>query len=140
MFRKKAAPLDRATARRQFLALKPVRNPVIAWEEVENGILLIVTPRSTPLLKITQFLLPLSEDERKRRVALDPIAADVWRRCDGATPIGTISGELQKKYNLGAREAELSLQQFFQTLGRRGFVAFGNEQASQTPQNKPRKK
>ena len=31
---------------------------------------------------------------------------------------------LQREYKLGVKEAELSLQQFFKDLGRRGYIGF----------------
>lgn len=125
---KKSRPKpDRAQARRQFLALKPARNPKIDWAEVENRVVLTITPTNNWAMKILTFFLPLSEEERKKRVALDPLGSDVWRLCDGKTTIAQISKSLQDGYKLKAPEAELSLRQFFQTLGKRGYIAFAVE-------------
>ena len=38
--------------------------------------------------------------------------------------IGEIASRLAAKYQIGTREAELSLQQFFKEIGRRGYVGF----------------
>lgn len=122
--RAKGKKVDRATARRQFLALKPLRNPAIEWEAVENGVILTIASQNNWATKLLNIFLPLSDEERKRRIALDAIAGDVWKLCDGKTSIEAISKALQSEYNLGSKEAELSLQQFFQTLGKRGFVGF----------------
>ena len=127
MAKKSKPPIDRAQARRQFLALKPARNPKIDWAEVENRVILTITPPNNLAMKILTFFLPLSEAERKKRVALDPLGSDVWRLCDGQTSIAQISKALQQTYKLKAPEAELSLRQFFQTLGKRGYVAFAME-------------
>jgi len=119
----KAKP-DRATARRQFLALKPLRNPSIEESETEGRVLLTITPPDTRFSKVLGFFLPLSPEERKKRVVLDPLGSHVWRLCDGNTTMEAISKSLQKTFKLGTLEAEQSLRQFFQTLGKRGYVGF----------------
>ncbi len=119
--------LDRAGARRQFLALRPLRNPDIQEEDAEGRVLLIITPPETRASKILGFFLPLSPEERKKRVVLDPIGSHVWHQCDGQTSIEVISKSLQKTFKLGTLEAEHSLRQFFQTLGKRGYIGFVQE-------------
>ncbi|HEX8463062.1 MAG TPA: PqqD family protein [Abditibacterium sp.] len=117
---KKKAP-DRARARREFLALRPARNPIIGWDESEGRVLLVVPrPNTWKIRLINRFF----EVPATRRVDLDALGSFVWKRCDGQTTIEKLSRELQREYKLGAREAELSLQHFFQTLGRRGYIGF----------------
>jgi len=113
--------IDRATARREFMALKPVRNPNLGWDEVEGRIVLRVPRPDTWQVKIINVFFPVPEE---RKVVLDPIGSDVWRVCDGETPIAEVMKVLQREYKLGAKEAELSLQQFFKDLGRRGYIGF----------------
>ncbi len=115
---------DRATARRQFLALRPFRNPLIEESDAEGRVLLVITPPETRLSKILGFFLPLSPEERKKRVVLDPLGSHVWRMCDGGHSMEEIAKSLQKTFKLGTLEAEQSLRQFFQTLGKRGYVGF----------------
>ena len=119
--KKKKRPLDRATARREFMALKPLRNPKLGWEEVENRVVLRVPRPNSWQVKIVNIFFPVPEE---RKVVLDPIGSDVWRVCDGQTPIAEVVKILQREYKLGAKEAELSLQQFFKDLGRRGYIGF----------------
>ena len=119
--KKKKRPLDRATARREFMALKPLRNPKLGWDEVENRVVLRVPRPNTWQVKLINIFFPVPEE---RKVVLDPIGSDVWRVCDGQTPIAEVVKVLQREYKLGAREAELSLQQFFKDLGRRGYIGF----------------
>jgi hypothetical protein len=119
---KKTVQVDRATARREFLALRPGRNPRVEWEEVEGKVMLRV-PRPTDWkFKLAKKLFPIPDEPKI--VALDAIGSHVWVRCDGKNSIDTLSKELQSAYKLSAREAELSLQQFFKELGRRGYVGF----------------
>lgn len=117
---KKRVP-DRATARREFMALKPLRNPKLGWDEVEGRVVLRVPRPDTWQVKLVNVFFPVPEE---RKVVLDPIGSDVWRVCDGATPISEVIQVLQREYKLGAKEAELSLQQFFKDLGRRGYIGF----------------
>ena len=119
--KKPARKLDRATARREFLALKPLRNPKLGWEEVEGRVVLRVPRPDTIQVKLINIFFPVPEE---RKVVLDPIGSDVWRVCDGQTPIAEVVKVLQRNYKLGAREAELSLQQFFKDLGQRGYIGF----------------
>ena len=119
--KKPGRKLDRATARREFLALKPLRNPNLGWEEVEGRVVLRVPRPNTLQVKIVNVFFPVPDE---RKVVLDPIGSDVWRMCDGETPISEVGKLLQRQYKLGAREAELSLQQFFKDLGRRGYIGF----------------
>ena len=128
--KKKTRKLDRATARREFLALRPLRNPNLGWEEVEGRVVLTVPRPDTIQVKLINIFFPVPE---ARKVVLDPIGSDVWRVCDGQTPIAEISQILGRNYKLGTREAELSLQQFFKDLGRRGYVGFA------VPTNKAKK-
>jgi len=115
---------DRATARRQFLALRPFRNPLIEESDIEGRVLLVITPPDTRLSKVLGLFLPLSPEERKKRVVLDPLGSHVWRMCDGQHSMEEIAKSLQKTFKLGTLEAEQSLRQFFQTLGKRGYVGF----------------
>lgn len=121
---------DRATARRQFLALRPFRNPKIEQSDAEGRVLLTITPPDTRLSKVLGFFLPLSPEERRKRVVLDPLGSHVWRMCDGETSMEAISKSLQKTFKLGTLEAEQSLRQFFQTLGKRGYVGFAQDPSS----------
>ena len=120
MAKKKAVP-DRARVRREFLALRPAHNPIIGWKEVEGRVVLTVPrPNNWKIRLINRFF----EVPPSRTVDLDALGSFVWLRCDGQTSIDKLSRELQREYKIGAREAELSLQQFFEVLGRRGYIGF----------------
>ena len=122
--KKAKAPVDPAKARREFLALRPARNPKLDWEDVEGRVVLTIPRPNTLQIKLLNIFFPVPES---RKVVLDPIGSNVWRRCDGTTAIEKISKALQSDYQLGAREAELSLRQFFQDLGKRGYIGFAVE-------------
>lgn len=120
---RKAAP-DRAAVRRQFLGMHPLRNPEIRWAEEEGRIVLTIPRQRNWRTRLANVFFPVPEEHR---VALDAIGSDVWRWADGETSIGQMVQQLSSGYKIGNREAELSLQQFFKDLGRRGYVGFAVE-------------
>lgn len=113
-----------------MLRLCPVRNPNLEWEEQEDRVVLLVKHgnKKSWKLRIAQHFVTVPQD---RRVVLDAIGTDVWQMTDGQTTIGHIAKTLAKKYKLSPREAELSLQQFFKELGRRGYIGFTKENDEQ---------
>lgn len=121
---KPAAP-DRTRARREFLALRPARNPAIEWVEAGNKVVLTIPRAHNWKVRLINVFFPVPDH---KKVELDTIGSHVWLRCDGQNTIENLSRELQREYKLGGREAELSLQQFFKDLGRRGYIGFAAEQ------------
>lgn len=115
---------QKAPSWREMLELRPVRNPGLEWTEGEDDRVVIHVKHNFAKnwkVKAINFLIPLPSE---RSVALDAIGTDVWRLMDGENTVGRIARELAKKYKLQPREAELSLQQYFKELGRRGYVGF----------------
>jgi Coenzyme PQQ synthesis protein D (PqqD) len=108
-------------SRRELLALRPLRNPALEWAVEEGQVVLEIKRASNWKTKLLNIFVPLPES---RRVVLDPIGSDVWQMLDGETTIEYIGKSLAKKHKLTPREAELSLQQFFKELSRRGYVGF----------------
>lgn len=111
---------------REMLQLRPVRNPNLEWSEEEGRVVLLVRQSSEKNWKtrLVGLVVPLPED---RRIVLDAIGTDVWQMTDGENTLGGIAKKLAGKYKLSPREAELSLQQFFKELGRRGYIGFLEE-------------
>lgn len=132
--RKRSRKSDPAHARREFLALRPMRNPALEWQEEEGHVVLHVTLTHTWKTRVLNLFFQVPRD---RRVILDAIGSSVWHMLDGQATIGQIAKALASQYKLNAREAELSLQQFFKDLGRRGYVGFMIEAEPATPQTEP---
>ena len=122
--------IDRRTARRQFLGLRPLRNPKIEWADHQGRALLTIPRPKNWKIAVVNLFFPVPES---RDVALDAIGSDVWRLCDGQHTIAQISQKLGAQYKLGQREIELSLQQFFKDLGRRGYIGFVTEKPAVEP-------
>ena len=111
---------------REMLQLRPVRNPGLEWEEEEGRVVLHIRHFEKQNWKMRLLNLMISMPDN-RRVVLDAIGTDVWQMTDGQNTLGRIAKKLAQKYKLSPREAELSLQQFFKELGRRGYVGFVKE-------------
>ena len=111
---------------REMLLLKPTRNPGLAWVEEGERIVLTIHHGTHTGWKARLIGMAVSVPQH-RRVELDAIGSDVWRMTDGKNTLGFIAKNLAKKYKLSPREAELSLQQFFKELGRRGYIGFLKE-------------
>jgi len=131
---KRSRKADPAHARREFLALRPMRNPALEWSEEDGHVILEIKLAESWKTRILNLFFQVP---RGRRVALDAIGTDVWQMLDGQHTIGQIAKSLASKYKLNAREAELSLQQFFKDLGRRGYVGFMVEAEPTPSQSKP---
>ena len=111
---------------REMLQLCPARNPNLEWTEEEGKVVLLIRHEmgKTWKTRLLRLFVSLPED---RRVSLDAIGSDVWQMIDGKNTLGQIAKALAKKYKLSGREAELSLQQYFKELGRRGYIGFIKE-------------
>lgn len=133
--KKRAAPAapDRGQVRREFLALRPFRNPDVGWEETDGRVTLTVKRGTDWKVKLVNMLFPVPAE---KRIVLDAIGSDVWRLCDGHINMDGIARRIGAQYQVGARQAELSLQQFFKDLGRRGYVAFVTDVAPGTQKSK----
>lgn len=131
----KAKTKQSAPTWREMLQLRPVRNPNLEWTEEEDRVVLQIRhfEKKSWKMRLLNLLIPMPDN---RRIVLDAIGTDVWRLIDGQNTLGTIAKKLAEKYKLSPREAELSLQQFFKELGRRGYVGFLTEDEKQSTQNR----
>ncbi len=133
MKRKTRGGLDR----KAWLALCPWRNPALTWFEEEERVILHIQRQQSWKTKIVNLFVPLPAE---RKIALDAIGTHVWRMLDGKNSVSVIARSVAKEYKLMEREAELSVQQFFRELARRGYVGFSEpEKSPDKAQNKPTK-
>jgi hypothetical protein len=116
----KGAPKG-AVTRRELLSICPVRNPALEWAEEDEQVVLHVKRANNWKTRLITIFTQVPES---RRVVLDPIGTHVWLMMDGETTFEAIAKSLAGEFQLMPREAELSLQQFFKELGRRGYVLF----------------
>lgn len=121
----------RTPTRGEWLAMRPLRNPKLEWhEDKDNGHIVLTIQRVTNWkTRVLGLMVPIPDE---KTVVLDKIGTDVWKMLDGKNTVGQIAKALARSYQIEPREAELSLQQFFKELGRRGYVGFWVEDTAQT--------
>lgn len=123
------AKSKRPPSRAEWLAMRPLRNPQLGWHEDDSHVVLTIQRATNWKTKLLGLLVPIPDE---KTVVLDKIGTDVWKMLDGETTVGQIAKTLARSYQIEPREAELSLQQFFKELGRRGYVGFWVEDKAQT--------
>jgi hypothetical protein len=117
LVRRKRGP---AVTREEALSAQPVRHPAITWEVQDSGLVLLTVPLAVkPWVRLIKFLVSVPDT---RPVELDEVGSDVWQWCDGQRTVRELIAQLAAAHRLDAREAEVSLTQFLQTLARRRFV------------------
>ena len=93
-------------ARSQALQARPIRNPALKWEEMDNGEVRIILPRRRDSIgKLLQVLFYIPE---KRPVNLDLVGAKVWKMADGEHTVDDITDALMEDHKLHRREAEIT--------------------------------
>ena len=117
--RQKTAP---QMTREQAMSARPVRNPSLKARENDEGETVVVLPRRKDWvgrLLAWAFFVPES-----RPIVLDEVGTFVWEHCDGTRTVSDVVGLLAAEYKLSRREVEVSLTDYFKTLGKRGMVGF----------------
>jgi len=108
--------------REQAMSARPIRNPSLKWRENDDGEAVIVLPRRTDWVgKALAWMFFVPE---ARPIALDDVGTFVWQNCDGGQAVSKLIDLLCAEYQLGKREAELSLTEFLKMLGKRGMIGF----------------
>lgn len=102
---------------REVMALRPLRNPHAQWERSgDDGLVTITLTRSLAhrwdrLIGIV-FQIPTA-----RKIDMsDELSSRVWELCDGNHTVAAISTEIGHQYQLGQRQAEVSVLTFLNTL------------------------
>lgn len=108
--------------RDQAMAAWPIRNPALKWRSNDEGQVAVDLPRRKDWIGgMLGFLFMVPET---KPVVLDEVGSFVWNLCDGERTVNDLVTALCQEYKLNRREAEASLTQFLQMLGKRGMVAF----------------
>lgn len=107
--------------RDQAMAAWPIRNPSLKWEAADDVVAIHLPRRQDWTGRMLGFFFMVPES---RPVQLDEVGSFVWHHCDGEHTVSEIADALAREYQLNRREAEVSLTEYLQTLGKRGMVAF----------------
>ena len=109
-------------ARGELMKTLPLRNQLVKWEVDEKGEVSLTIPQDHKMwLRVLAKLFSLPG---KRVIVLDDVGSYVWQLCDGQNSLRRISKQLSDKYNLTAKEAEMSLVEYLRALGKRGIIGF----------------
>ncbi len=119
--------------RRRSLALKPLRNPKVAWTPSEPKATGPVTidiplerkPVPKPVLWFASKLARRKPPDT-RRLELDPVGSFVWRTADGKNTVRELIWKLAAEYQLNRRDAEVALIDFLGKLSQRNLIGFAN--------------
>lgn len=115
----------------QVLASRPVRNPEVVAEELEDGGLRLVTRRRGDWwVRALSAIFPIP---RERRIELDSVGRQVWELCDGEHSLRQLIEAFQVRHKLTRAEAEWSLRNYLRDLGKRGLVGFVVEARGRGP-------
>lgn len=110
-------------SRQEALAAMPIRNPLLEWERLESGDILLKVPveQRSLLVKwaVVAFRLP-----PWRHVQLDEVGAAVWELCDGEHTVESIVQQICKRTRMSRREVEASVSMFLKMLAERRLLAF----------------
>ncbi|HEB68292.1 MAG TPA: PqqD family protein [Desulfobulbus sp.] len=110
--------------RQYALACIPMRNPECIEEHNAEGILLRYSVQAKPWLrKIFKSAAGREPEIIHKKLQLDAMGSSVWQVIDGKKSVHTISRDFRKRHQLEPREAEISVSEFIQQLGKRGLVA-----------------
>ena len=101
-----------------------MRNPECEETQQTEGTLLRYPVQAKPWLrKLFKTATTREPEIMIRKLQLDSMGSSVWQMIDGKHSVKRISRAFQKRHNLGPREAEISVSEFVQQLGRRGLIA-----------------
>ena len=111
--------------RGEMLALRPLRNALVAWEanaggeDAAPGVQLTVPRRDD---KVGQLLSRLFQMPATKTIELDEFGAAVWEKCDGKHSVEQLVHFTATAYKLNRRQAEVSVVSFMRMLAQRRLI------------------
>lgn len=114
---------------KEIMALRPLRNPHATWKRTgEDGLVTVTLTRSLAH-RFDRTLASIFKIPADRKIEMsDELSSRVWELCDGAHTVLAISTEIGKRYQLGQREAEVSVLTFLNTLQVKKLVGLSPDQ------------
>jgi hypothetical protein len=110
-----------------LLAIQPVRNPRVEWEEdPETGLVTVIFPKQFTRTERALKRVVKGVDEIRR--PLDEVGSDIWRMCDGTHDIATICTAIDDKYKEAMEPVLKRVVGFIEQLAQRGLVLLRREQ------------
>ena len=115
-----------------LLRARPVRNAAVEIERAETGVYLrIANVRPAWHRAPVSWVVPWRSH---KRLALDALGAEIWRRCDGKTAVLELVHDFAKEHRVTFHEARVAVSQYLRTLIERGLIAMaGGGEAALKP-------
>ncbi len=109
-------------SRDQALHTRPVHNPRLEWERMEDGDVHLRIPRRKD--RVAQILCYIFRAPEYKEIVLDEVGSDIWELCDGDRDVAAIVSATCQKYKLTRRECETSVATYLKMLGDRKLIGF----------------
>ncbi|MGD8545625.1 MAG: PqqD family protein [Candidatus Bathyarchaeota archaeon] len=110
-------------SRREFLDIRPLRNPNLRWDKNEDEEITVYIPYKKGG-RIRSFFSKFYEVPKERKIQLDKIGSHVWSLCDGNHTVQEIVEIIREQYKLVTEEAEAALQTYLNQLIERRLLGF----------------
>ncbi len=117
--------------RNQALDCIPVRNPEVRAEATGQGLLLSYPVEVRPWFRGILRHVTGNPGIVTRKLQLDSLGSSVWEMIDDRRSVRQLAARFQERYQVGRREAELSVTAFLRELGKRGLVAMKEKPGNQ---------
>ncbi len=101
---------------------KPVRNPAVTEETLEDGTVLLRAPLAQQGRGIMATIARWAKAPDTKGFELESVGAFVWALCDGRNTVEAISKKLRAEYKMNRLEADASLNSFLQMLSQRRLI------------------
>lgn len=109
-------------SRDEALRARPVRNPALKWERVNDEEIRLVIPRRKDV--VARTLSRVMRAPGQKEIVLDEVGSAIWDLCDGNHSLDAIISAVSKQYKMTRRECETSVSTFLKMLGDRKLLGF----------------
>ncbi len=100
--------------------------PSIKWEQAEDGLITLFTPRFSNKWMV-KYVLPKMKNQ-DLKIHLDEFGSWVWQQIDGHTTVFQIAKNLQEKFGEKVEPVYDRLGMFINHLARRQFITLTNDE------------
>jgi hypothetical protein len=123
LFKRKTRSVGPVLTRAEALAAVPFKNPEVAVDPGDDGVLLTYREKPRPwLANLSRRLGGEQDGAVTKKLQLDQLGTAVWNRIDGQTPVEHIVSAFCDEYQLHRQEAEVAVTGFLRQLGQRGLI------------------
>lgn len=109
---------------KDWLKVKPLRNPAAEWKEGNNGKITILLRRGKKDSIKQKLLLLFVPLPTQKSIILDDPGSYAWKLCDGQHTVKNIIDRVQEKYRLQRQESDVAVNSFLQRLMKKGLIGF----------------